>query len=80
MKMISVLQKESGEREKELMETKDTLRLMREKLQATSEQVMLMQANFVDTETQWSEEKARLELKTKDSIEKHEAQVRSIET
>ena len=62
------------------METKDTLRLMREKLQATSEQVMLMQANFVDTETQWSEEKARLELKTKDSIEKHEAQVRSIET
>ena len=70
-----MLQEERREREKQLSETKDALRLMREKLQATSEQVMLMQANFVDTEKQWLDEKTRLEIKTKDLAEKHEAQV-----
>ena len=41
-------------------------------LQVTSEQLMLVQANFVDQENQWKEEKQRLELKIRDATEKHE--------
>ena len=41
-------------------------------LQVTSEQLMLVQANFVDQENQWKEEKQRLEVKVKDIVEKHE--------
>lgn len=41
-------------------------------LQVTSEQLMLVQANFVDQENQWKEEKHRLEVKVKDILEKHE--------
>jgi hypothetical protein len=33
---------------------------------------MLTQANFVDAESQWKEERQRLEVKIKDVAEKHE--------
>ena len=40
--------------------------------QVTSEQLMLVQANFVDQENQWKEDRQRLEVKVKDTVEKHE--------
>lgn len=62
-------------KENDLVESKDTQKLLKEKLQATSEQIMLLQANFVDMETQWKAERSRLEGKVKDITEKHEVEV-----
>ncbi|XP_012944847.2 putative leucine-rich repeat-containing protein DDB_G0290503 [Aplysia californica] len=75
IKVISVLQKESADKERDLLETRETMRLLKEKLQVTSEQMMLLQANFVDMETQWKEERSRLEGRLKDTVEKHETEL-----
>lgn len=75
IKVITILQKENSEKEHELTESREAMRMLKEKLQVTSEQMMLLQANFVDMEIQWKEEKLRLESRMKDTAEKHETEV-----
>ncbi|CAL1543522.1 unnamed protein product [Lymnaea stagnalis] len=75
LKVISVLQKENADKDKELSDSRDTQRLLKEKLQMSSEQMMILQASFVDMETQWKDEKLRLENKLKDTVEKHETEL-----
>ena len=54
---IALLQKDVTDKEKRLDESQLIQRSFREKLQTTSEQLMLLQANMVDMEMQWKEEK-----------------------
>lgn len=72
IKVIEVLQKEKSAKEKQINESLDIQKSFKEKLQVTSEQLMLMQANLVDMEMQWKEEKNRLNEKIRDLIEKHD--------
>lgn len=72
IKVIEVLQKEKNAKEKQINESLDIQKSFKEKLQVTSEQLMLMQANLVDMEMQWKEEKNRLNEKIRDLIEKHD--------
>ena len=75
IKAVSVLQEEGVKKEKALAEAKETTRLLKEKLQMTSEQMMILQANFADMESQNKKEIARFEVRLKDTIEKHETEV-----
>ncbi|XP_046571680.1 uncharacterized protein MCAP_0864-like [Haliotis rubra] len=74
MKVIQVLQTEMAEKENQLAENKEIMKTLKDKLQVTSEQLMLLQANFVDMEAQWKTERERLEKKQKDLIEKQETE------
>ncbi|XP_055888049.1 kinectin-like [Biomphalaria glabrata] len=75
LKVISILQAENAEKDRQLSESREAQRFLKEKLQVTSEQVLLLQANFVETETQWKEEKLRYQTKLKDVVEKHEVEL-----
>lgn len=70
IKVIEVLQKEVTAKDREIEESLHVQKNFKEKLQTTSEQLMLMQANIVDMEIQWKDEKKKLDAKIRDLIEK----------
>lgn len=70
IKVIEVLQKEVTAKDREIEEGLHVQKNFKEKLQTTSEQLMLMQANIVDMEIQWKDEKKKLDAKIRDLIEK----------
>lgn len=72
IKVIEVLQKEVTAKDREIEEGLHVQKNFKEKLQTTSEQLMLMQANIVDMEIQWKDEKKKLDAKIRDLIEKQE--------
>lgn len=72
IKVIEVLQREVTTKDKQIEESIEVQKNFKEKLQSTSEQLMLMQANIVDMEMQWNDEKKKLDGKIRDLIEKHE--------
>ena len=72
IKVIEVLQKEVTSKDKAIEEGLHVQRNFKEKLQTTSEQLMLMQANIVDMEMQWKDEKKKLDGKIRDLTEKQE--------
>lgn len=72
IKVIEVLQKEVTAKDREIEESLHVQKNFKEKLQSTSEQLMLMQANIVDMEIQWKDEKKKLDAKIRDLIEKQE--------
>lgn len=72
IKVIEVLQKEVTAKDREIEEGLHEQKNFKEKLQTTSEQLMLMQANIVDMEIQWKDEKKKLDAKIRDLIEKQE--------
>lgn len=72
IKVIEVLQKEVTAKDREIEESLHVQKNFKEKLQTTSEQLMLMQANIVDMEIQWKDEKKKLDAKIRDLIEKQE--------
>lgn len=72
IKVIEVLQKEVTAKDREIEEGLHVQKNFKEKLQSTSEQLMLMQANIVDMEIQWKDEKKKLDAKIRDLIEKQE--------
>lgn len=72
IKVIEVLQKEVTAKDREIEEGLHVQKNFKEKLQTTSEQLMLMQANIVDMEIQWKDEKKKLDTKIRDLIEKQE--------
>lgn len=72
IKVIEVLQKEVTAKDREIEESLHVQKNFKEKLQSTSEQLMLMQANIVDMEIQWKDEKRKLDAKIRDLIEKQE--------
>lgn len=72
IKVIEVLQKEVTAKDREIEEGLHVQKNFKEKLQSTSEQLMLMQANIVDMEIQWKDEKKKLDTKIRDLIEKQE--------
>lgn len=72
IKVIEVLQKEVTAKDREIEEGLHRQKNFKEKLQTTSEQLMLMQANIVDMEIQWKDEKKKLDAKIRDLIEKQE--------
>lgn len=72
IKVIEVLQKEVTAKDREIEEGLHVQKNFKEKLQSTSEQLMLMQANIVDMEIQWKDEKRKLDAKIRDLIEKQE--------
>ena len=74
IKVIEVLQKEVSGKDKQIMESYDIQKRFKEKLQVASEQMMLMQANIVDMEMQYKEEKKKLDSKIRELIEKHETE------
>ena len=74
IQVIGILQTEMSEKDKKILEDRETLKMLKDKLQVTSEQLMLMQASFVDTESQWKYEKTKLESHYKNVIEKHETE------
>lgn len=74
IKVIEVLQKDVSEKDKQLAESHDIQKSFKEKLQVTSEQMMLMNANMVDMEMQWKDEKKKLDEKIRGLIEKHETE------
>lgn len=75
IKVIEILQTELSDKTKKMEESNATTKNFREKLQMTSEQMIMMQENFVDTETQWREERQKMEKKTQDVVEKHEREL-----
>lgn len=75
IKVIEVIQKESTEKESKLTESYDIQKSFKEKLQVMSEQMMLFQANFVDMETQWRDDKKGLDAKIRTLVEKHEEEL-----
>lgn len=72
IKVIEVLQKEVTAKDREIEEGLHVQKNFKEKLQTTSEQLMLMQANIVDMEIQWKDEKKKLDAKIRDLIERQE--------
>lgn len=72
IKVIEVLQKEVTAKDRDIEEGLHVQKNFKEKLQTTSEQLMLMQANIVDMEIQWKDEKKKLDAKIRDLIEKQE--------
>lgn len=72
IKVIEVLQKEVTAKDREIEEGFSVQKNFKEKLQTTSEQLMLMQANIVDMEIQWKDEKKKLDSKIRDLLEKQE--------
>lgn len=72
IKVIEVLQKEVTAKDRDIEEGLHVQKNFKEKLQTTSEQLMLMQANIVDMEIQWKDEKKKLDTKIRDLIEKQE--------
>lgn len=72
IQMIEVLQKENSEKEKQINESVDVQKNFKEKLQLTSEQLMLTQANLTDMELQWKEEKNKMNEKIRELMEKHD--------
>lgn len=72
IKVIEVLQKEVTAKDRDIEEGLHVQKNFKEKLQSTSEQLMLMQANIVDMEIQWKDEKKKLDAKIRDLIEKQE--------
>lgn len=72
IKVIEVLQKEVTAKDREIEEGLHVQKNFKGKLQTTSEQLMLMQANIVDMEIQWKDEKKKLDAKIRDLIEKQE--------
>lgn len=75
IKVIEVLQKESSQKDRELEESKGVQRSFKEKLQVMSEQMMLAQANLVDMESQWQDQKKKYESKISEITEKHEHEI-----
>ena len=73
-KVIEVLQAEMSQKERNLSETGVTSKTLQEKLQMTSEQMQLMQENFVTMETEWREEKESLEKRLREEVENHESE------
>ena len=72
VKVIEMLQREMAEKEKEILEKGTSIKNLNEKLAMTAEQMTLMQENFVALETEWKEEKLKLEAESKEVTEGHE--------
>ena len=51
-----------GTKEKQLLEKDTLIKTLNEKLAMTSEQLKLMQENFVQMEGQWKQEKSQLQV------------------
>ncbi|ESO94726.1 hypothetical protein LOTGIDRAFT_160959 [Lottia gigantea] len=75
IKVVEIMQSEMTGKDEELRKNREALRNLKDKLQVTSEQLLLIQANFVEMEAQWRDEKSKLETKVKSLVEKHETEV-----
>lgn len=74
LKVIEVLQKESTQKEKELMESREIQKSFKEKLQQMTEQIMLTQSYMEEKDTQILEERKKFQTKMHDLVEKHESE------
>ena len=75
IQVIEVLQKESSQKDRELNESREIQKSFKDRLQVTSEQMMLFQANIADLEAQWQEDKKKYETKISDIVEKYETEL-----
>ena len=72
IKVIEELHTVSLQKDRELEESKSIQKSFKDKLQSMSEQMMLSQANLVDMESHWQEQKKKYESKITEITEKHE--------
>lgn len=72
VQVIEVLTNEVADKNRQLLDTGNTVKALKEKLAISSEQNLLQQQTFADLEMQWKEERSKLEMRLRASAEKLE--------
>lgn len=72
VQVIEVLTNDVADKDRQLLDTGNTVKALKEKLAVSSEQNLLQQQTFADLEMQWKEERSKLEMRLRASAEKLE--------